>query len=77
MKPDQRVKQMSPYALNGGMNLTVANVVDEVTKHLKVTCSESSPDPNDLKGCIEPSMPQEDRYAVEVPVLDYAGGLGP
>lgn len=48
-----------------------------VTKQQKPAGTPAAFNPENLNECIESSMPQEDQYAVQVSVFDYAGGLGP
>lgn len=48
-----------------------------VTKQQKETGAAVCLDRKSLMGCIESFMPQEEEYVVEVPLVDYAGGLGP
>lgn len=52
------------------------NVVGMINKQQKLAYNPLTPNPN-AKECIQPSIRQEDRPAVEIPILSYAGGLGP
>ena len=54
-----------------------ANVIRIVTKRQEETGAAVSFDRKSLMGFIESSMPQKISYVVEVPLGDYAAGLGP
>lgn len=51
--------------------------MNEITNQQIATGTDLSSDPDNLQRCVKSSIPHEDHYTVEVPVFDYAGGLGP
>lgn len=77
MELDTNEKHMSPHAFKGELELMVAKVMNMVTKQQDVTGSVLSFNRKTLMECMESFMPQEDHYVVEVPFIDYPGGLGP
>ena len=72
MKPDQGEKHKTVYAIKSD-----PNVMKMVTRQQNSAGTSVAFNPENVKGCVDSSMPQEDRHGVEVPTLNHAGGLGP
>ncbi|CAD6568613.1 MAG: hypothetical protein ASARMPRED_001880 [Alectoria sarmentosa] len=70
MESDQSGKHVSLHAFKGDLELMVTKRQEETGAAISFDCKS-------LMGFIESSMPQRKSYVVEVPLVDYAGGLGP